>query len=304
MRVQTLTRVSKLGIINFWRNRWLSLAATLVMTLTLLIIGIFVILTLVINKTTDSIRSKMDISVYFNDSASTDQVIEMQRLVAARPDVKEVRYISKDEALAIFKSQQQGKKVADLISADENPLPRSLEIQANQAEDLDAIAGFAAEEQFRPIVHSISYQENKTVINRLIGFTTFLKRMGWIFSIVFVLISILVILNTIRLTIFTRRDEIEIMRLVGASDIFTKAPFIIEGLLYGIIGTIIATIIIRIGVASIVPMMERYLGLDVSSKMLGFFSGSFLLMIGMELLVGIVIGVSCSLISIRKYVKI
>lgn len=303
MKWQTLSRIFHLGLMNFWRNRWLSLAATLVMTLTLLIISVFVIMSLVVNKTTDSIREKIDISVYFKDSASTDQIIELQREIAARSDVKEVKYISKDEALANFKAQQQGKKVADLINSDENPLPRSLEIKATQAENLDQIAQFVSQNTFAPMIHSVSYQENKIVINRLIGFTTFVKRMGWIFSVIFVLISIMVILNTIRLTIFTRKDEIEIMRLVGASDQFIKVPFIIEGFLYGLIATILATIIIKIGVISISPMMEKYLGLNLSNRMLSFFSGSFLSIIGLELLVGIIIGIGCSLFSIRKYVK-
>lgn len=303
MRWQKSSRIFKLGLTNFWRNRWLSLAATLVMTLTLLIIGIFIILTSVVNKTTESIREKIDISVYFNDSASTDQIIELRNEVTTRSDVKEVRYVSKDDALAEFLAQQQGKDVAKLISPEENPLPRSLEIKANQAEDLDQIANFVSQEQFAPMIHNVSYQDNKTVINRLIGFTTFIKRMGWIFSIIFIIISILVILNTIRLTIFTRKDEIEIMRLVGANDVFIKVPFILEGFLYGLIATIIASIIIRLGVVFITPMMSQYLGLDISKKMLGFFSGSFLGIIGLELLIGIIIGIGCSLFSIRKYVK-
>jgi cell division transport system permease protein len=297
-------RVLKLGLVNFWRNRWLSLAATLVMTLTLLIISTFAIMTLVIGKTTDSIREKMDISVYFNDTASISQIVDLQGKIAARSDVKEVKYVSKEEALAIFKEQQQGKKVANLISANDNPLPRSLEIKATQPEYLDQIAQFIGQDQFKPLLHNVSYQENKVVIQRLIGFTSFLKKMGWIASIIFVLISIMVILNTIRLTIFTRKDEIEIMRLVGASETFIRVPFIVEGFLYGFIATILATIFIRLGVVIITPMMDQYLGIDLSYRMVNFFSANFLTVIGLELLVGIVIGIGCSLFSIRKYLRI
>ena len=304
MNWQTFGRVLKLGVVNFWRNRWLSLAATLVMTLTLLIISTFAISTIVIGKTTDSIRNKMDISVYFQDSASTEQIVDMQQKIAARSDVKEVKYISKEEALAIFKTQQQGKKVADLIDPNENPLPRSIEIKAVEAESLDTIASYVNEEAFKGLVHNISYQENKVVIERLIGFTSFVKKIGWIFSIVFVLIAILVILNTIRLTILTRKDEIEIMRLVGANDSFIKIPFLIEGILYGFIGTIISTIFIKIGVSSISPLIERYMGVDLSLKLNNYFTGNLFTIIGLELLVGIVIGVGCSLISIRRYLKV
>ena len=303
MNWQSISRIFKLGIINFWRNRWLSLAATLVMTLTLLIISTFAIMTLVIGKTTDSIRARMDISVYFNDSATVDQIVDVQKQVAARSDVKEVKYISKEEALAIFKQQQQGKRVSELINPNENPLPRSLEIKATQPEFLDEIAQFVEKAEFQPLIHNVSYQENKTIIERLIGLTSFIKKIGWIFSSIFVLISVLVILNTIRLTILTRKDEIEIMRLVGASDSFIKIPFIVEGFLYGFLATIIATIFIRLGVSAVSPLIERYLGIDMSTRLMRFFSGNFLTIVGLELLVGIVIGIGCSLISIRRYLK-
>lgn len=304
MNWQTWIRVSKLGVVNFWRNRWLSLAATLVMTLTLLIISIFTMMTLVIGKTTDTIRDKMDITVYFNDTATVDQIINFQHQIASRSDVREVKYISKEEALAIFKSQQAGKSVASLIDPNENPLPRSLEVKAMQAENLDQVAAFLGQTEFAPMIHNISYKENKVVIDRLIGMTTFLKKIGWLFSGIFVLISILVILNTIRLTILTRKDEIEIMRLVGANDSFIKVPFVIEGLLYGVIATIVATILIKVGMQIMTPLMDKYLGVSVSTQMNSFFSGNFMAIIGMEFLVGIVIGIGCSLISIRKYLKV
>jgi len=303
MSWRTSGRIFKLGIMNFWRNRWLSLAATLVMTLTLLIISIFSIMTLVISKTTESIRSRMDISVYFNDSATVDQIVDIQKQLAARSDVKEVKYISKEEALAIFKEQQQGKKISELINSNENPLPRSLEIKATQPEFLEEIAQFVDKKEFQPLVHNVSYQENKTMIERLLGLTSFIRKIGWIASGIFVLISVLVILNTIRLTILTRKDEIEIMRLVGASDNFIKIPFIVEGFLYGFLATIIATILIRIGVSAVSPLIERYLGIDMSARLMRFFSGNFLTIIGLELIVGIVIGIGCSLISIRRYLK-
>ena len=182
----TVARITKLGLVNFWRNRWLSLASTLIITLTLLIISFFVIITLVIGKTSDSIRSKMDVSVYFLDTATVDQISEMQTQVASRADVKAVRYISKDEALKIFQSQQSGKKVSDLITAEDNPLPRSLDVSAVNAEDLDEIAQFVGSDQFKPLIHNISYQDNKIIIDRLIGATQFLKKAGLISSIVFI----------------------------------------------------------------------------------------------------------------------
>jgi len=304
MRIESTGRIVKLGLINFWRNRWLSFAATLIMTMTLLIITTFVVLTLVIGKTTDSIRERMDISVYFKDSASVEQIVDIQRQLAARSDVKAVQYISKEEALERFRDQQQGKKISEFINPEENPLPRSLEIKATQPEDLDDINQFINQEKFTNAIHNISYQQNKKIIDRLIAVTSFIKEVGWLMSIVFVLISILVVMNTIRLTIFTRKDEIEIMRLVGANDAFVRIPFVIEGLLYGILATIFATAMVWLGLAVLAPRTEQYLGLNVSHQMINFFIHNLWLMLFLELVVGVIIGVTCSLISIRKHLKV
>jgi len=303
MRVESAKRILKLGLTNFWRNRWLSFAATLIMTLTLLIISFFVISTIAISKTTKDIRSRIDISVYFNDSTSNTQIAKMQKDLASRSDVKSVTYISKEEALVAFRKQQGGKKIGDIINSDNNPLPRSLEIKTSKAEDLQTIADYLKQDSFKSYIHNISYQDNKVVIDRLIAITSFTKEFGWLVCSVFILISILVIINTIRLTMFTRRDEIEIMRLVGANDSFIKIPFVIEGLLYGILATFISLATVWISIAIIVPRVQFYLGVVTSQSMMSFFLANFWLMLFLELIVGVVIGASCSLISIKKHLR-
>src|SRR3990167_10108482 len=134
-----IKRITNLGLTNFWRNRLLSLASTLVMTLTLLIISTFVIMTLVINKTTDRIKAKMDITVYFKDTATTDEIADLQQQLAIRADVKEVKYISKEEALEIWQEKQKNQRIKELVSSTENPLPRSLAIKATDPAELDNI---------------------------------------------------------------------------------------------------------------------------------------------------------------------
>jgi len=292
MNWTSISRITKLGLTNFWRNRWLSLASTLVMTLTLLIITLFVVMTIVIGKTTDRIKSKMDITVYFRDSATTEEISDLQQTLGARSDVKEVRYISKN------------LRIRELVKPEENPLPRSLAIKAQVPEQLNAIADFLADDANSPIIHKISYEENKIVIDKLLAITSFIKKMGILFSVIFILISILVILNTIRLAIFARKEEIEIMRLVGASDRFIKVPFIVEGSLYGILACILAVILMWVGVFSISPLTNQYLGAQVTENMQQFFISRFGLILLMQFLVGIIVGVASSLFSIRKYLKI
>jgi len=301
----SVSRITNLGLTNFWRNRWLSLASTLVMTLTLLIISMFVVMTIVINKTTDRIKAKMDITVYFKDSATTEEISDLQEKLATRADVKEVQYISKEEALQIWQERQKNQRIRELVTSSENPLPRSLAIKATDPENLNNIADYVASDDFQPIVHKISYEENKVIIDKLLAITSFIKKMGWLFSIIFIIVSILVILNTIRLAIFTRKNEVEIMRLVGASDRFIRVPFIVEGTLYGLLACILALALMYIGVFAILsPLTNQYLGQTVTENMKTFFASHLAWIFLLQFLVGIIIGVGCSMFSIRKYLKV
>lgn len=303
MRTESALRIVKLGLTNFWRNRWLSFAATLIMTLTLLIISFFVISNLAVAKETKAIRSRIDVSVYFNETASTNQIIDLQKNLASRSDVKTVTYISKEDALLVCQKNPTCKKALATNTTNENSLPRSLEIKANKAEDLQAIADYLKNDSLVSIVHNISYKDNKIIIDKLIAITSFTKEFGLLLCTVFILISISVIINTVRLTIFTRKDEIEIMRLVGANDAFIRIPFIVEGFLYGIIATFLSIAIVWVSLAVISPRVEFYLGLVTSQAMMAFFVNNFWLMFFMELFVGVVIGICCSLISIRKHLR-
>lgn len=301
----SISRISILGLTNFWRNRWLSLASTLVMTLTLLIISLFVVMTIVVNKATDRIKAKMDITIYFQDSASTDEIHEIQQKIAGREDVQEVVYISKEEALEIWQERQKNQRIRELVTSEENPLPRSLAIKATDPADLDNIAEYLDSDDFKLLIHKISYEENKAIIDKLLAITSFTKKVGWLFSGIFIVISILVILNTIRLAIYSRRDEIEIMRLVGASDRLIKGPFIVEGILFGILACIFAVFLMWLGIYVIMtPLTDQHLGGEVTENMKLFFGSHLFLIFLMQFLVGIIIGVGCSLFSIRKYLKV
>jgi cell division transport system permease protein len=192
---------------------------------------------------------------------------------------------------------------SSLSDSVESALPRSLQIKASEAESLKDIADSLKDENYAPIIDNISYKDNKTVIDRLIAITSFTKEFGWLVCTVFILISILVIINTIRLTIFTRKDEIEIMRLVGANDLFIRVPFVIEGLLYGVIATFLSLGTVWLSLVVIAPRVQHYLGVATSENMMAFFFNHFWLMLFLELIVGMIIGICCSLISIKKHLK-
>lgn len=295
-------RVLKTALISLWRNSWLSLASTLIMIVTLIIITIFVSLYMVTNKVTQKIEDKIDMIAYIKEDIPDEQVLALRKMLLNRSDVVTVNYVSKAEALKRWQEKNRNKeKIRDAISPDENPLPRSLEIKSDDPNHLDTIASVLGTQDYAKYIEKLSYSENKDMINRLIRITNFIKISGSALSILFILISILVIYNTIRLTIFARSDEIEIMRLVGATEWYTRGPFVMEGIAYGLAATIIASIIIFFAFKIVMPIAYEYLG-DFSLGD-GYFGISFGYIILMQLLVGIILGFSCSALAIKKHLK-
>lgn len=298
----TIYRILKTSVFSLWRNRWLSLAATLIMVLTLFTISFFVSLLLIINKTTVVLKDKVDIAVYFNESASNDQIFAIQNIMLSRSDVKSAEYISKEQALERWQLRNQdNEKIRDIVTEIFNPLPRSLEIKTDKPEDLAKINDFLSSADYKPLVKEISYLKNKSLIDRLIDITSFVEYIGWVLSLIFVLISILIIYNTIRLTIYARSEEIEIMKLVGANDYYIQGPFILEGAAYGIVGAIFSSIILLLALRIILPAAETYLGLDNAQKI--FSGASFSFIVVFQLLVGLLLGVGCSVFAVRKYLN-
>lgn len=304
MLFTTLKRILKTSLLSLWRNRWLSLAAVLIMVMTLFTISIFSTVLIVTNKTTDSLRGKVDISVYFNDSTSKDQIFALQNVLLSRSDIKSVDYVSKEQALKVWQQRNAGNdKIRDLITDSFNPLPRSLEIKTNETEDLEKVNAFLDSADYKSLIkeNGISYRKNKDLIDRLVKITSFLKTSGWILSSIFVLISILIIYNTVRLTIYARCEEIEIMRLVGASDWYVQGPFFVEGLSYGLVGSIISSIILYIGFRFTLPAAERYL--EVNNLNGNYLGINFWEIVSIQVLVGLVLGTFCSVWATKRHLK-
>jgi cell division transport system permease protein len=298
----TLYRILKTSVFSLWRNRWLSLAATLIMILTLFTISFFMSLVIVVNKTSADMRGKVDISVFFNETTSKDQIFSIQNSLLDRSDVKAVDYISKEKALERWRDISNGDDLlSETVNDEFNPLPRSLEIKTERPEDLDKVNSFLSAQDYKPLIRDISYRKNKDLVDRLVKITNFVELVGWVLSSVFVLIAVLIIYNTIRLTIFARSDEIEIMKLVGASDWYVQGPFICEGASYGILGAVFSSIILISALKFSLPFTEGYLGVSGAHTM---YSGmNFGVIILIQLVLGLSLGVGCSLFAIRKHLK-
>ncbi len=302
----TLYRIIKTGFKNFLRNGWLSLASTIIMTLTLFIISIFLIGNIVLNQGVQTIQDKIDISVYLNDGVPDQTVLDLQKEISDNSNVRLVRYVSKDDA-----KQKYEQKFADnpqlkesLNDSGGNPLPASLEIKTYDPNKISSLMPIFSESKYKPVVRKVSYQENKDTIDRLVKFTQFIRNVGWSVAALLIITSLIIIYNTIRTAIYTHRDEIEIMKLVGANPWFIKGPFLVEGIVYGIIGTIASLTALYVLLKLLVDFLNGYFGTgDIGNNVFGFLLQNLGTLVVLLLATGIIIGGTSSTVAIRKYLK-
>jgi len=303
----TAYRIFRLGMTNFWRNRLLSIATTLVMSLTLMAISIFVILTLIINTTIDKINSKIDLAIYFNEEATEENIQMIKEQVTRMPNVVSVDYIDKEKAYERWQQRPIEERLKQVVTKENNPLPRTLEIKVKNPDQLEPIANYFESEGIKPMVHTTSLNQNREAINRLIKANSFIRKVSIGISFFFILISILIVFNTIRLAIYNRRDEIEIMKLVGASYSFIRWPFILEGMMYGILATIISVLILYFGISFLSPYLSHFLGeimTEYGGSLISYFDHKLFWIILLQLSTGIIIGSLCSLAAMRKHLQV
>lgn len=305
-------RILKAGFVNFWRNGMISLATVLVMTMTLFVIGSLLFDRVILLSTLNQIKDKVDISVYFKNDAEEKDILAIKESVSLKNEVKSVEYVSADKALEEFKERHKDNTliIQSLEEIDKNPLGAVLNIKAKEPSQYESVAKFLEDEANSPaglIIDKINYFQNKKVIDRLTEIISSAEKSGTIRSVLLMVISILVIFNTIHMAIYNSRDEIGVMRLVGASGRFISGPFIIEGVMYGVISAVIS-------MAVLYPLTRWFGAMFLSGPMTGFvfsqinifnyyvsnFGQLFLIL----LFIGIFLGAISSFIAVRRYLKI
>lgn len=298
-----IKRMVKYGFINFWRNGWVSLATVLVMLLTLFIIGSLVILNVLFTSSIARLEEKVDISVYFKTDASEEDIIALKNTIEKLNEVKQVEYISKDGALSRFKERHKDNSLINqsLLELDENPLGASFNIRAKNPGEYESINKFLESGEFEEIIDKINYRQNQIVIERLSKVLESSKKIGFAVTIFMTLIAMLVSFNTIRLAIYTNKEEIGVMRLVGASNNYIRGPFIIEGALYGIFAAMIVVFILYPLTFWLSPKSMAFFG---PPNIFSYYLSNFFEIFSLLLLIGIVLGSVSSLIAVRRYLKI
>ncbi len=299
-------RIVHSGLTNFKRNGIVSVASVLVVTITLSVITAILFTQAILNASLTEIQNKVDVTIYFTTNASPEKITTMKSAIEKFPEVASVSYTSREDALKDFRTRHQDDYLTlqALDELAENPLGASLNIRAKDTAQYESIVKLLEGESALAkdnaiIIDKINYHQNKLVIDRLISIISGARTLGFLVTIVLILISIVITFNTIRLTIYFSREEINVMRLVGADNRYIRGPFMVEGIIYGVIATLITTVLFGFVTYWFGTNMTDFLGLNLFSYYLSnFFQVSFII-----LLSGVVLGSFSSFLAIRRYLR-
>ncbi len=296
-------RIIKTGFSDFWRNKWVSQATLGVMVITLFVVVSFFMFGEITNNLIHNLKTRMDISVYFKIDTDETDIVGIKENLQKMEQITNIEYISRSEALARFKKRHQNDPLIlqSLEEIGSNPLTASLNIQAQEpATDFPFIDQYL-NKNYEALIDKVNYQENKDIVIRISRFSSGVQKAGIVLSIVLIAIVILVTFNTIRLTIYSVRDEIGIMRLVGASNAYIRGPFIVEGIIYGILSTITSTFICWLAFKVLSPRLSNML---LDFDLYQHFTANLLTIIAIQLAIGITLGALGSYIAIKRYLKV
>jgi cell division transport system permease protein len=226
---------------NFSRNIWLSVATLFVMLIALSVIGSLVLFNASLDVFVAGLKDKVDVSVYFAEEAQEGDILEVKSTLEQTDEVRFVRYISKNEALDIFSDRHADNEIilASLEELGENPLQASLNIKVHEPEQFESVVNFLENSVSAGLIDSIDFRENQRVIDSISSISADVTRAGIVLTIILAALVLFVTFNTIRLAIYTARDEVYIMKLVGASNWFVRGPFVLTGALFSVLAGLI-----------------------------------------------------------------
>jgi cell division transport system permease protein len=301
-----IKRISRTGFVNFFRNTFVSLSAVLIMTITLFVLASIVFSSALLTKSLDDIKEKVDVNVYFLPEASEESVFDVQKQLESLPEVDNVEYVSRAQALENFEFRHRNNEeiLQALDELEDNPLGSILNIKAKETSQYEGVAKFL-EDNYptnlpESLVDNVNYNQNKETIEKLTEIIDSGQKLGAIITITFILISILITFNTIRLSMHISRNEIKVMKLVGASGTYISGPFIVTGVMYGVTASLITLLLLYPITYWLGPTTTSFFGgLDIFEYYLQSFGQIFLIIF----FSGILIGSISSYFAIKKYLR-
>ena len=301
-----LRRIVRAGFVGFWRNAYVSLASVFVMTVALFVIGMTMFVDQLLTTSLDTIQSKVDINVYFVPDASVDEIDRIRNSVAALPDVATVTYTSREDALEEYRNRNEDNEIAlqALDELNENPLGATIAIQAKETSQYEAVAQFLEEQKAQaevgaPVIDVINFNRNKDSIDTLTAIINAVERSSFVVLIVLLIAATLITFNTIRLAIYTSREEIAIMRLVGASNMFIRGPFMLQGSMYGFLAGLLTLALFYPILIWIGPETAAFFEVNLFD----YYLENFRMIFGVIVGIGVALGLISSTLAIARYLR-
>lgn len=301
-----LRRVTRAGFVGFWRNAYVSLTSVYVMTIALFVVFSAMLFDQLLSQALTSLQSQVDINVYFVPDAPEEEIDRIRKAVAALPEVEAVAYTSREDALLQYREDNRDNEIAlqALEELSENPLGANIAVQARETGQYAGVAQFLLEQQeaedvTTPVIDVINYENNREAIDTLTGFIEVTERISLIVTAVLLGAALLITFNTIRLGIYTSREEIAIMRLVGASNTFIRGPFMLQGMLYGLFSGIITLALFYPILIWVAPGAEAMFGLNLLDYYLDDFRYIFVVIVGL----GVGLGLVSSTYAVTRYLR-
>ncbi len=299
-------RMVRAGTVGFWRNAFVSLASVFVMTIALFVIGAILIIDQLLGASLSQIENKVDINVYFNINAADSDMQALKARLEALPEVEEVTFTSRDESLALFSERHKNDEltIQALDELGDNPLGASLAVQARDTSQYETISRFLEEQRAgevpsQPVIDRVNFVKNKEVIEKLASIINVVERASIVTMAILVVASVMITFNTIRLAIYTSREEITVMRLVGASNTFIRGPFMLQGVLYGLIAGTVALLIMYPLLYWLGPGTETFFGFNIFHFFIAQFAYVFSVIVGS----GVGLGLISSGLAVSRYLR-
>ena len=300
--ITSLRRIVQSGWSGFKRNGGFSLATIFIMVMMISVVTSLFLLRETGRLLIEDIQEKVDMRIYFDKEFSAEEILEIQKELSGIPEIKSVKYVSKEEALQKFFEKHKDDEVIleSLEEVGSNPLLASLNIRAWEAGQYETIAEIINNSSFAPQIIKMDYSEKKPAIEKLFSITASVTRTGIIVSAVLAWVVLVIVFNTVQLIIANSKEEIQTMKLVGASNWFVRGPFLVYGAICGFLAALITSLLFA-GILFFLSPKIRIIapGLDL----FGYFLSNLLIIILIQLTVGMGLGIFSSWLAVRKYLK-
>ncbi|MEI7462916.1 MAG: permease-like cell division protein FtsX [Candidatus Taylorbacteria bacterium] len=311
-------RIARTGFVNFWRNGFLSFAAIVVLTISLLSFGSIIFVGAFGRALIADVKEKVDINVYFTLGAPEQDILAVQADLKRLPEVASTTYISNDQVLVDFKKKWQDNALImqGLDEIGNNPFPATLNVKAKDPGQYASITQYLQNKNpsmsdGTPLIEKVNYEQNKLIIDRLSTIIPAVEKAGTILGVIMIFVAIIVVFNTIRLIVYTSKDEISVMKLVGASNIYVRGPLIVSGIMYGVISGLIAILCMAAFAYWSDAVILRFAGVEIASNfelvvnvLSRYFIDNFGQIFSIIMGTGILLGGLSSYIAAKRYLKV